>query len=78
MNMKFCEQCKCYHPPCAHDSMSAGDIANEHIKYLSDQIVKGEQDIKVLHRNCDPVDMTNEDLLVWERWDKVFNPENYD
>lgn len=34
--------------------------------------------IKVMHRNCDPTDMTLDDATVWHKWDRVFNPENYD
>jgi hypothetical protein len=37
-----------------------------------------EKVIRVLHRNCDPADMTYEDHLVWEEWNKRFHPENYD
>lgn len=36
-----------------------------------------EDVIRVLHRNCDPADMTFEDHLVWEEWNKKFHPEHY-
>jgi len=34
--------------------------------------------IKTFHKYCDPVDMTYEDHLVWEGWNRKFHPENYD
>ena len=35
------------------------------------------EDLEVLHRNCDPADMTFEDHRVWEVWNRVFYPERY-
>jgi len=45
------------------------------------QIIKHrelEEIIKTFHKYCDPVDMTYEDHLVWEEWNRKFHPENYD
>ena len=66
----FCKECNCYHPPHAHDSLDSVDIAKGYIEYLNKMILKYEEDIKVLHRNCDPAGMTYEDHLVWEKWNK--------
>lgn len=37
-----------------------------------------KRDLKAMHDNCDPADMTFEDHLVWEKWNREFHPENYE
>ena len=37
-----------------------------------------EEIIRVFHQYCDPCDMYPEDVEVWRKWDRRFNPENYD
>ena len=36
-----------------------------------------ESDLEIFHKYCDPTNMTYEDHLVWEKWNKEFNPQNY-
>ena len=58
----FCPQCLCYHGECG---------------CIQEPIFDNQQlynDLQALHRNCDPCDMTYEDQLIWEKWNKVFNP----
>ena len=35
------------------------------------------KDVRLFHKYCDPVNMTYEDHLVWEKYNKLFHPENY-
>ena len=35
-------------------------------------------DANMFRSYCDPAQMSYEDHLVWEKWNKFFNPENYD
>jgi hypothetical protein len=37
-----------------------------------------EEVIRMFHKYCDPMDMTYEDHLIWEEWNKKFYPENYE
>ena len=37
-----------------------------------------EEVIRIFHHYCDPCDMHPEDVPVWRKWDRRFNPENYD
>ena len=44
---------------------------------LLNELLDTEGDLEIFHKYCDPTDMTKEDAEVWNRWNKVFNPENY-
>jgi hypothetical protein len=35
------------------------------------------KDLRIFHKNCDPVNMTEADAKLWRKYDKLFNPENY-
>jgi hypothetical protein len=65
--------------------MSGLDIYYERLEHLNKEIYMQvishrelEEVIRVLHRNCDPADMTFEDHLVWEEWNKKFHAEQYE
>lgn len=82
----YCEKCHCYHPEhaCADFTTSGLDIYYERLEQLNKEVEMQvishrelEEVIRVLHRNCDPTDMTYEDHLIWEEWNKRFYPENY-
>lgn len=60
----FCPYCASWHEP--HNSIEV-----EENKELHNDLLK-------LHRNCDPCDMTTEDEEIWVKWDKVFNPQNWE
>lgn len=35
------------------------------------------KDLRIFHKYCDPNDMIKEDVKLWTKYNKLFNPENY-
>ena len=55
-------------------TQALAEFIGSDIQLLCDDLYNA---LKIMHRNCDPTDMTVDDAKIWDNWDKAFNPQNY-
>ena len=63
---------KCPH---CNETINLSPYINSDLQLLCDDL---HHALKIMHHYCDPYDMFPEDIDLWRKWDRKFNPENYD